>query len=389
MPKPNFQLELRKILIPEFVLGAKALDLTGNYARNLGAKKVLLVTDKGVTEAGWAGKVAASLTKSGIEYHIFSDLNPNPCDEEVTKGVIAYTHEKCDVIVAVGGGSPIDCAKGIGILASNGGNIRDYEGVDMVPEPLPPLICIPTTAGTGADVSQFAIIRDLGRKVKFAIISKAVVPDAALIDPVTTTTMDAYLTACTGMDALTHAVEAYVSNAASPMTDLHALEAIRLLSLYLHDTIKNPVDLQLRTAMMLGSLYAGMAFSNASLGMVHAMAHSLGGYLDLPHGECNAVLLEYAIAFNYEFASKRFDKIGEAMGLRLENLKDDVKMNRIIEEIKNLRMGAGINRNLSEMGVKRDDLKKLAEFALNDPCMATNPVYPDIEELEEIYERAL
>ena len=389
MTKPNFQLELRKILIPEFVFGVGALNLVGNYARNLGAKKVLLVTDSGVTEVGWAGKVEESLRKSEIEYHIFSGVNPNPSDGEVEKGVAIYSEEKCDVIVAVGGGSPIDCAKGIGILVSNGGRIQDYEGVDLVGEPLPPLICIPTTAGTSADVSQFAIIRDLERKIKFAIISKAVVPDAALIDPVTTTTMDSYLTACTGMDALTHAIEAYVSNAASPMTDLHALEAIKLITMYLNDAIKDPDDIQLRTALMLGSLDAGIAFSNASLGMVHAMAHSLGGYLNLSHGECNAVLLEYAIMFNYKSASEKFDNIGEAMGLRLENLSDDVKMNRIIGEIQHLRTGAGINLNLSEMGVKRGDLKKLAEFALSDPCMATNPRYPDLEEIEEIYERAL
>lgn len=293
------------------------------------------------------------------------------------------------MVVVVGGGSPIDCAKGIGMLVSNGGHIKDYEGVDLVPEPLPPLICIPTTAGTSADVSQFAIIKDLERKVKFAIISKSVVPDAALIDPVTTTTMNPYLTACTGMDALTHAIEAYVSNASSPITDLHALEAIKLISRYLLDAIRYPKDLQLRTAMMLGSLEAGMAFSNASLGIVHAMAHSPGGYLDLPHGECNAVLLEHAIQYNYKRASQKYDKIGKKLGLKLENFDSDKKMNRIIGKIKQLRMYAGINRNLSEMGVKREDLNKLAEFALNDPCMATNPIYPEVEEIEKIYEQAL
>ncbi len=389
MNRPNFQLELRKFLVPEFVFGEGALNLAGNYARNLGAKKVLLVTDPGLIEAGWAGEVEQSLSTAGVEYQIFSGVTSNPKDEEVFEGAEVYKNEKCDVIVVVGGGSPIDCAKGIGILVSNGGSIRDYEGVDLVSEPLPPLICIPTTSGSAAEISQFAIIMDLERKIKFAIISKALVPDVALIDPVTTTTKDAYLTACTGMDALTHSVEAYVSNAASPITDLHALESIRLVSRYLKDTISHPDDLQLRTAMMLGSLEAGMAFSNASLGIVHAMAHSLGGYYDLPHGECNAVLLEYAILFNYKSASERFDKIGEAMGLRLENLSEEIKMNRIIGEIGSLRIGAGINRSLSEMGVKRDDLKKLAEYALNDPCIATNPVYPDLEEIEELYERAL
>ncbi len=193
----------------------------------------------------------------------------------------------------------MDCAKGIGIVSTNRKNILDIEGIDNVPIPGPPLICIPTTSGTSADVSQFAIINDTVEKRKIAIISKTVVPDVALIDPLTTLTMPAYLTACTGIDALVHAVEAYVSTANSPLLDLHALEAVRLVCTNLPQVLAAPTDLELRGKMTLASLQAGLAFSNASLGAVHAMAHSLGGLLDLPHGECNALLLDHVVNFNY------------------------------------------------------------------------------------------
>jgi alcohol dehydrogenase class IV len=221
----------------------------------------------------------------------------------------------CDVIVAVGGGSPIDCAKGIGIVAANGQHILAFGGADRVPLPMPPVICVPTTGGTSADVSQFAIVTDRDKRTKITIVSKAVVPDVALVDPRTLLTMDPYLTACTGMDALVHAIEAFVSSGSSPLTDLHALEAIRLVTAWLPACLRDPGDLEARTHMMMGSLSAGLAFSNASLGAVHAMSHSLGGALDLPHGECNSIMLDHVLAFNFSAAAERCDRIGEAMGL--------------------------------------------------------------------------
>ena len=186
-----------------------------------------------------------SLDEAGIESVLFSAVSPNPRDSEVMSGAELYRSEKCDAIIVVGGGSPMDCAKGIGIVSTNNCHILDCEGVDNVSNPMPPLICIPTTAGTSADVSQFAIINNSAERVKIAIISKSTVPDVALIDPETTTTMDPYLTACTGMDALVHAIEAYVSNASSPLTDLHALQAIRLISANLLTAIAEPHNLSL------------------------------------------------------------------------------------------------------------------------------------------------
>ncbi len=238
---------LRKFVAPEFVFGVGARHLAGRYAKNLGGRKILVVSDPGVVAAGWTRDVTDSLEEVGLPYALFTGVSANPKVEEIMAGVALYREEECNALIAVGGGSPIDCAKGIGIVTSNNRHILLFEGVDMVKTPMPPLICVPTTGGTSADVSQFAIISNPLEKVKFAIISKSVVPDLALIDPATLTTMDSYLTACTGLDALTHAIEAYVSTARSSMTDLHAIEAIRLVSSNLIASITNPADLELRT----------------------------------------------------------------------------------------------------------------------------------------------
>lgn len=381
--------ELRKFVAPEFVFGIGARHLAGRYAKNFGARKVLVVTDKGVIEAGWADQVTANLEAEGLPYAIFSEVTSNPRDEEVMAGAEVYSDERCNIIVAVGGGSPMDCAKGIGIVSSNKKHILEFEGVDQVPIPGPPFICIPTTAGSSADVSQFAIINDTKKKVKIAIISKTVVPDVALIDPATTTTMDAHLTACTGMDALSHGMEAFVSNAHSPITDLHSLEAIRLVRANLLPTLEDPENMDLRRNMMLGSLHAGLAFSNASLGAVHAMAHSLGGYLDLPHGECNALLLEHVVEFNFDAAAERYGLIGRSMGLDLPEGNLERTLSGIIEELIRLRKASGLDRRLGQIGVLRTYVPELARKAMEDPCMVTNPCRPARRDIEAIYEAAL
>jgi len=277
-------LELRKFLAPESVFGAGAAELAGRYALNLGARRVLLVTDPGILNQPWFPGIQQSILQAGLEMELFSDVHANPRDFEVMRGAELYREKDCDAIVTVGGGSPMDCAKAIGIVCTNGRHVLEFEGVDNVEHPGPPLVCVPSTAGSSADVSQFAIITDTTRKVKIAIVSKAMVPDVALIDPLLTLSMPPDLTAHTGVDALTHAIEAYVSNAHGPTTDLFALDAIRRIASCLPLAITRPEDAEARAGMMLGSMYAGLAFSNAILGSVHAMAHSLGGLLDLPHG---------------------------------------------------------------------------------------------------------
>jgi alcohol dehydrogenase len=380
--------ELRKFVIPEFVFGLGARQLAGRYARNFGASRVLVVTDSGIIAAGWAREVTAGLEAAGVSCHIFSELTPNPKAEEVMAGAEVYARQGCDTIVAVGGGSPIDCAKGIGILSANGGNILDFEGVDRITGPGPPLICIPTT-GSGADVSQFAIITDTVRKAKIAIISKMLVPDVSLIDPLSLTTMSSELAAHTGMDALTHAFEAYVSNAGSPTTDLFALEAIRLLNTNLLPAIENPDDLELRALTMHGSLYAGLAFTNAGLGLLHAMAHSLGGFLDLEHGASNALLMKGVVAYNYESVPARYADIGEAMGLPVRGREIPDQKALLLAAIDQLKKKLMVDRPLAGQGIRRSDLAALAAKAFNDPGVATNPRRPTRAEIEELYEQVL
>lgn len=381
--------ELRKFVAPEFMYGVGALDQVGRYASNFGGRKALVVSDPGVVAAGWTDMALRSLEAEGVAWELFKDVTPNPKDHEVAAGVRFYAESECDVIVAVGGGSPMDCAKAIGIVSANDAHILDFEGIDEVPVPGPPLICVPTTAGSSADVSQFAIINDTARKVKVAIVSKAVVPDVALIDPETTTTMPSDLTAATGLDALAHAMEAYVSNASSPITDLHALEAVSLVAENLVTAIERPSDLGHRDGMMLGSLLAGLAFSNASLGLVHAMAHSLGGLKGAPHGTCNALLLEHVIGFNYSASPDRYDRIAAAMGLDLTGLNADQRRDALQAGVVALREAAGVFGSLGDQGVTREDIAQLAANAFRDPCLATNPRAATAEEIEKLYEEAL
>jgi alcohol dehydrogenase len=380
---------LRKFVAPEYIFGSGSRALAGQYARNLGGRRALLVTDPGVAAAGWSAQVADSLTEAGLSHVIFSAVHSNPRAEEVMAGAEVFRREGCNILVAVGGGSPIDVAKGIGIVSTHVRHILEFEGVDQVNVPMPPLICIPTTSGSAADVSQFAIITDVKERVKVAIVSKALVPDLSLVDPDTLTTMDSHLTACTGMDALTHGIEAFVSIAHSPMTDLHALEAIRLIFHNLIPSIRNPDDIALRSRIMLGSLHAGLAFSNAILGATHAMAHSLGGYLDLPHGECNAILLDKVVKFNFKAAPERFEKIAEAMGLDLRGLTSLEKRAALVVGIQKLKREAGLERHLRPLGVGSDDIPILSRKALKDPCLLTNPRRSVKRDLEVIYEEAL
>lgn len=386
---PDITLELRKFVVPEFVYGVGALNQIGRYARNFGAQKALVVTDPGVIQAGWVEKALGSLAAENIPWVVFHDVTPNPKDHEVAAGVRFFRDNGCDIIIAVGGGSPMDCAKGIGIAFANEKNVLEFEGVDEVQMPGPPLICVPTTAGSSADVSQFAIINDTNRKLKIAIISKMVVPDVALIDPETTTTMSAELTAATGLDALVHAMEAYVSNASSPITDMHALAAIPLLAGNIVPATGNPQDMSYRNNMMLGSLLAGLAFSNASLGLVHAMAHSLGGLLGLPHGMCNALLLNHVVDFNYASAPERYNRIGQAMGIDMSGMAAGKRKDALLNAIVALRKDTGVGASIGRLGVTREDIRQLSVNAFNDPCLATNPRQASVQEIEVIYEAAL
>jgi len=381
---------IRKFVAPEIIFGDGALELLGQYAVNLGANRVFVVTDAGIAQkTGLLGQALGILQQSGVDAVVYDRVSANPRDLEVMAGAELYQQSGADVIVALGGGSPMDCAKGISVVSANRQDILAFEGVDKVDVPGPPLICVPTTAGSSADVSQFAIINHTREKVKIAIISKMVVPDVALIDPSTTLSMDRNLTVSTGVDALVHAVEAYVSTAGSALTDLHALDAVRLIQRYLPEVVARPDAVELREKIMLASLEAGLAFSNASLGAVHAMAHSLGGLLDLPHGECNALLLDHVIAFNYAAVPERYDRIGEVFGAQLAGLAGQERCAAIVQAVRNFKEQLGIRPGLSGRGVQCHDIVDLARKAMADPCMVTNPRRPQLVDVERLYEEAL
>tara|TARA_R110001583_G_scaffold8521_6_gene40844 strand:+ start:141 stop:1304 length:1164 start_codon:yes stop_codon:yes gene_type:complete len=380
---------LRKFVSPEIVFGAGSRKSVANFASNFGGKHVFLVSDPGVSAVGWVGEIVTLLADVGIRTTVYTGVSANPRVDEVMAGAELYKSSECDVIVAIGGGSPMDCAKGIGIVVSDGRHILDFEGVDTIDHPPPPMILIPTTAGTSADVSQFAIISDPKRRFKFSIISKAIVPDVSLIDPEVTETMSSYLTACTGVDALVHAIEAYVSTGSGPLTDSHALEAIRLINRHLEPLVANIADPYLREQIMLASMQAGLAFSNAILGAVHAMSHSLGGFLDLPHGLCNAMLLEHVVAYNFRSAEERFRRVAEAMDIDTRGMGRSEIQKRLMNRIILLKRTVGLEAKLSELGVSVSDIPSLSGFALQDPCILTNPRKSSLRDVQVVYEEAL
>ncbi|EFL53171.1 iron-containing alcohol dehydrogenase [Solidesulfovibrio fructosivorans JJ]] len=387
--RDDILLAMRKFVAPEFVFGNGALALAGRQAAGLGVRHALLVADSGLMDFGWPQRVQESLDAAGVETTLFTDFSSNPRDHESMAGSRIFGDAGCDALVAVGGGSAMDCAKAIGIVSVNQRHIREFEGVDNVERPGPPLLCVPTTAGTGAEVSQFAIITDSERRVKIAIAGKTLIPDAALIDPETTVTMSETLTAHTGLDALTHAMEAYVSNANSPMTDLLAREAIRLIAAHLLPAMRNPKDMQARGGMLLASLYAGMAFSNAILGAVHAMSHSLGGLLDLPHGLCNAILLDHVADYNFSAAPERYADIGRLLGARFaDDAGPDEKKDAVLAAMRDFKRAAGVTIGLADLGVGPEALTRLAHNALDDLCLLTNPRQPSQADIEAIYEDA-
>ena len=379
---------LWKIVVPEFVFGIGARDLAGQYAANIGIDNALVVSDPGVIEAGWTGSVVKSLQEHGVSTSVFSQVSENPRDHQIHAGASFFKENSCNGIVAVGGGSPMDCAKGIGIINSNGGEIKDYEGVDKVEEPCVPMIFIPTTSGSSADVSQFAIITDTQESYKFAIISKTVVPDVSLIDPETLTTMDEELTINTCLDALTHSVESLVSNAHSPVTESMSLAAIRLIFDNLPEYLNDKGNLVIRERLAEASLRAGIAFSNASLGIVHSMAHAMGGLKDSPHGLCNAILMPLVLDYNFAEAEAQLRKMAKVLEIKAAEDSDTFK-SQLMAAFNQLYKTLNMEVSISRLGVKKEDIRQLAEFAANDPCTLTNPRVPTLEDIEAIYAKAL
>lgn len=354
-----------------------------------GFRRTLIVTDSGLTKSGIVKNVQNTLNKHGIFSIIYDGTQPNPTTKNVDAGLKILKEHNCDSVISLGGGSPHDCAKGIALVATNGGDIRNYEGIDRSTKPQLPMIAINTTAGTASEMTRFCIITDETRHIKMAIVDKHVTPLLSVNDPSLMRGMPKSLTAATGMDALTHAIEAYVSVAATPITDACALKAIAMITENLPLAVENGANTKAREAMAYAQFLAGMAFNNASLGYVHAMAHQLGGFYNLPHGVCNAVLLPHVQTFNSKVAAARLRDCAASMGVNVTGKSDMEGAESCINAIHELAKKVNIPTGLRELNVKDEDIPELARNALKDACGLTNPIQATLEEIVAIYRAAM
>ncbi|EAS62757.1 L-threonine dehydrogenase [Photobacterium angustum] len=370
-------------------MGAGCLTQAADAIKSHGFKKALIVTDKVLNQIGVVTQVAVLLTERDIDSVVYDGTQPNPTIKNVDEGLALLKENQCDFVISLGGGSPHDCAKGIALLAANGGHIGDYEGVDRSAKAQLPVVAINTTAGTASEMTRFCIITDEERHIKMAIVDKNTTPLISVNDPQLMLAKPASLTAATGMDALTHAIEAYVSTAATPITDAVAIKAIELIQQNLRTAVKDGQNLNAREQMAYAQFMAGMAFNNASLGYVHAMAHQLGGYYNLPHGVCNAVLLPHVQRYNAQVSAERLRDVAKAMGVDVEGMTAEQGANAALEAIVALSKDVGIPLGLKELGVKEEDIALLADNALKDACGFTNPKQATHEEISQIFMAAM
>lgn len=371
------------------LFGAGCVNEVGTRLQGLGVKKPLLVTDEGLHKLGVPDKISEIIREAGIDVSIFPKAEPNPTDKNVEEGLKAFQAANCDSVVTLGGGSSHDAGKAIALVAANGGKIEDYEGVDKSKKPMVPLVGINTTAGTGSELTKFTIITDTERKVKMAIIDKHVTPTFSVNDPELMAGMPSGLTAATGLDALTHAIEAYVATDATPITDALAIQAMQLVSKYLPRAVANGQDMEAREKMAYAQSLAGMAFNNAGLGYVHAIAHQFGGFYNFPHGVCNAILLPHVCQYNLISNVERYADIAAFLGENVEGLSNYDAALIGIDTIVQMGRDLGIPSGFKEMGAKEEDIPTLAENAMKDVSGLTNPRKPKKEEVEQIIRNAM
>ena len=362
-----------KFLIPEVIFGIGTLAEVGGAVRRVGGRRPMLVSDPGVLAAGWVERATPHLDDVNVKWSLWHELTPNPKDFEVQAAFESYLESGCDALLAIGGGSCIDLAKAVAILSANGGHILEYEGIDRANNPIPPMVMVPTTAGTGSDVSQFCVVTDTKRRFKVTIGGRALVPEISVTDPELLTTMSLELTAHTGLDALSHAIESCVSEACDFLSKGLAIASIRGIVEHLPVTAEDPFDLTAREGMARASLQAGMAFTNALLGATHAIAHQIGGAMDLPHGLLNAILMPHVMRFNAETHAERYVDVAGALGVATDRLDAGTAAERAIERVEELSRGLGIPSGLHEIGVDPGDFDLFAANALRDAYIATNP----------------
>lgn len=376
---------------PVLVTGKSVSELVGEEVKKLGKNKVFLVTDEVLMSMGVVEGVKKSLERENLPYEIFAQVKTEPTDEYVDAGLKLFRESKSDVVVAVGGGSPIDTAKAISIMATNPGAIHDYMGIGKVQNPGIPLVAIPTTAGTGSEVTQFTIITDTKKDVKMLIGSPFIIPNVALVDPLLTLGVPPFLTATTGIDALTHAIEAYVSVKAQPMSDIMALGAIELLSANLRRAWAYGKDIEARSNVLMGSLMAGIAFSNSSVALVHGMSRPIGAYFHIAHGVSNAALLGVVMEFSLVGNPLRYARVASCIGEDISGLQDMEAAKKGAQAVKKLIADLNIPR-LRDLGVDKEKLDKLASRMAKDAIASgspgNNPRQATEKEIIELYNLA-
>lgn len=369
------------------LIGAGCLNDLGGTIKDLGFKKAFVVTDNFLMGSGVAGKVLKVLEEAGISYEVYSDVVPNPTCKNVHDGLEKLKGTDCDFLVSIGGGSPQDTAKAIGILATNGGNIKEYEGVNISKNKSLPIVAVNTTAGTSSEVTINYVVTDEDRHVKMVMVDKNSLATVTVNDPELMVGKPKALTAATGMDALTHAIETIVTPGAYPVSDATALAAVKIIFDYLPKAVENGQDIEAREQMVYAVFLGGVAFSNAGLGNVHAMAHQLGGIYNLPHGVCNAMLLPYVEEENAKYVPEKFIPIANVLGYDIKGKSAEECAAFVVNEMKRLAKEVGIPETLSELGVNEVDFDLLAENAMKDICAPGNPVEFTKEQIIELYKK--
>ena len=362
---------IHKFTIPEIIFGRGSLDYAGVCARQLGASKLFIVSDPGVEAAGWVDKLSAILKDEGLESVYFSDVSQNPKDYQVKQGVELYRRTGADVVLALGGGSPMDAAKGIALVASNGGEIKDYEGANQVKNPLPPMIFIPTTMGSESNISQFAVVTDVDRRIKMTIISRTLVPNISITDPNLLASLSRELLLAPLFDALAHAVESYLSPLANPLTEVQSLKGLDLLWRHSRPALAT-LALDDLEQLAVAGLSSGIAFTNASVGLGHALAHAMGGMYDVVHGVSHALLLPSVMRYNLPECEAKMAVIGRIIiGERLES--DAATAEAGIAALERFREEIGLPARLREVLPDNTMLPKMSRNAAKDICLLTNP----------------